>query len=350
MVVAVFPGAARADDTSFVGNSLICDEMTTADHPLFYPTLWARILARTADDDGVVPPMPTVSNAEAYRVIGEAFLVAVARDDPDWPHMDNWRAEWDKLLQGGLPANGVALKLYVDRRSGDWEFFKGTENVISGTCPVAATAATPAVPGVNFSPGTIHLRYAQIAALQVRANGNLLLQKAAHARIRDLSNQYENLLTKGMPMWPWEMWANGSRLGTSDAEPPWTTQLVLLHPTGGLSVVATDWRDTRIKAALGLEPIGFVRYLDKTEYDRWWGLSTLIAFPTSRNAGVGGLGRYNTWSLGATWHPAADQRDEEVLLFLGVEIYDLLQEKGAGASGLKGKIKTMLDAYLAKAK
>ena len=63
-------------------------------------------------------------------------------------------------------------------------------------------------------------------------------------------------------MWPWELWLNGKRLGKSDADPLFKTQIEFLRPTAGVEINTRSRELADLEGSLLLEPIGFVRYFD----------------------------------------------------------------------------------------
>lgn len=135
---------------------------------------------------------------------------------------------------------------------------------------------------------------------------------------------YRDMLYNGMAMWPWELWANGFLVRDDFEAPPPKTQLVLMRPNVGLALKFDGLDDSQVDFAFALEPVGFVRYTDR-EYRNWWGASPLLTITNDNGIGLGGLGRYKTFTAGATWH----EKNGDVLLYLSVDLYQyLLGEKG----------------------
>jgi len=161
-----------------------------------------------------------------------------------------------------------------------------------------------------------------------------LLQPGAAAETRPMldvilsrSQQAENLLNNGLPMWPWENYINGRRLGTSDAEPLFTTQWVVMRPSAALQFNTRSRADATLSASLIIEPIGFVRYTDRT-YKSWWGASAVVSINSESGAGYGALLRYGKFTLGLTLQKSStpDKKDD-VYVLLGMDLYDLLNNQ-----------------------
>lgn len=141
------------------------------------------------------------------------------------------------------------------------------------------------------------------------------------------SQEHENLLKNGLPMWPWELWLNGKRLGPSDWEPLFRTQWVLLRPTVGVEVNTRSQAAANLEASVAVEPIGFVRYRDD-QYASWWGASLLVTASTRQGMGLGGLLRYGNYALGITRHKSETAgKPDSWFLFLGMDLYDKVNSK-----------------------
>jgi len=165
--------------------------------------------------------------------------------------------------------------------------------------------------------------------------------EARAAFIRKRADQYHDLLANGLPMWPWEALVNGWFLGPGDAAAPPGNQLVLLRPSGGLEADTAGQREARVRPALALEPLGFAHYT-AGDFTRWWGLSLLVTLRSDMGAGFGGLARYNQWTLGATWHNEHDLRDDDLFVFIGVDLYDYLKKRGDDSGGYLGRARDVL--------
>jgi hypothetical protein len=138
---------------------------------------------------------------------------------------------------------------------------------------------------------------------------------------------HEALLYSGLPMWPWELWANGKRLGKDDWEPLFKTQLVLMRPTAGVGIDTRNGIAGNLNVSVGIEPLGFVRY-QSDKYNAWWGASLLVTSSTSSGTGVGGLLRWNNYVLGMTHHEAnLTGEPAGNYVFVGVELYDMFNKK-----------------------
>ncbi|MBI1397450.1 MAG: hypothetical protein GC151_15875 [Betaproteobacteria bacterium] len=141
------------------------------------------------------------------------------------------------------------------------------------------------------------------------------------------SHRYESLIRNGLPMWPWELWLNGKRLGDGDASRLFTRQIVFMRPSAGIEVNTRSRETANMDAALALEPIGFVQYRDD-DYSSWWGVSAVITTTTRRGAGYGVLFRYGNYSVGLTRHKSdVPGSSDDTYLMVNVDLYDLIQKK-----------------------
>lgn len=146
-------------------------------------------------------------------------------------------------------------------------------------------------------------------------------------RVVEQYRDHEALLRNGLPMWPWELWLNGKRLGRSDWEPLFRTQWVVLRPTAGVEIDARSRAEGDLEASIGIEPLGFVRYRTE-DYASWWGASLLVTASTREGIGLGGLLRWNDYVLGVTHHESdSPAKSDGVFIFLGVDLYDLVNRK-----------------------
>lgn len=175
-----------------------------------------------------------------------------------------------------------------------------------------------------------------VANVTARIKTNQLVP-AFEARATAVARQardVDNLLKRGLPMWPWELWANGKRLPESDAEPLFRSQWVLLRPTAGMAVDTRSRADGDLQASVGIEPVGFIRYRGD-DYSKWWGASLLVTTSSKSGVGLGGLLRWNNFVLGATRNQGqqAGQSDSTVL-FIGVDLYEYLNKHRAAIGEL----------------
>lgn len=145
--------------------------------------------------------------------------------------------------------------------------------------------------------------------------------------IVEQSRAHEALLANGLPMWPWELWLNGKRLGASDWEPLFRTQWVLLRPGAGIEINTRSRPEGNLEASVAIEPVGFVRYLGNN-YSEWWGASLLATSSTRAGIGLGALVRWNRYVLGVTRHESSvPDESGSYFVFFGFELYDLVNQK-----------------------
>lgn len=169
----------------------------------------------------------------------------------------------------------------------------------------------------------------------------------ARARfVAEQSHAHEALLTNGLPMWPWELWANGLRLGESDWEPLFRTQWVLLRPTVGVAMGTRSRAEADLDASVGIEPLGFVRYRD-AEYRSWWGVSLLVTSTTSDGIGLGALLRWNDYVLGVTRHKSdIPGQGDSNFVFVGLDLYQVVNSRRDEFTAWKTQQKTRVGELL----
>jgi len=158
--------------------------------------------------------------------------------------------------------------------------------------------------------------------------------------IKKQATDHEDLLRNGLPMWPWELWLNGKRLGKSDADPLFTTQVVFMRPSAGVEINTRSREAADLEASLLIEPIGFVRYMDDSHYSKWWGASVVVTSSTGDGMGYGALFRYGRYTAGLTLHKSEIEGEKnDVHLLLGVDFYDLIEKKRGDLPGIQEGLK-----------
>ena len=151
---------------------------------------------------------------------------------------------------------------------------------------------------------------------------------------------HEDLLRNGLPMWPWELWLNGKRLGKSDADPLFNTQIVFMRPTAGVEVNTRSRELANLEGSLLLEPVGFVRYFDDSRYSKWWGVSAVMTATTGQGMGYGALFRYGRYSAGLTLHHSdVAGVSNDVYLAFSMDLYDLIGQKREELPGWRDGVK-----------
>ena len=143
-----------------------------------------------------------------------------------------------------------------------------------------------------------------IAGAIAEYNKPMLVSGAA--QLRKLADTWSWIVTDGFGQFPWERAFNDltHRKPLSIYHLP-KMEWVLLHPGVGVELTRLDdLRESRGQTVLFVEPIGFVRYnFDvRSEKRRYWGASLLVVATDDSPPGIGGLLRYNKYSVGAVRH------------------------------------------------
>lgn len=165
-------------------------------------------------------------------------------------------------------------------------------------------------------------------------------KQAQWIALKRRATDHEDLIRNGLPMWPWELWLNGKRLGDSDAAPLFDTQIVFMRPSVGVEINTRSRERANLEGSLMLEPIGFVRYLEGSRFSRWWGASAVVTASTGQGMGYGGLLRYGRYSAGLTLHHSdVPGVRNDVHLLLGVDLYDLIEKTRGELPALRAGIR-----------
>ncbi|MBI3529022.1 MAG: hypothetical protein HY067_13765 [Betaproteobacteria bacterium] len=172
-------------------------------------------------------------------------------------------------------------------------------------------------------------------------------KKALWLAVKKQATDHEDLIRNGLPMWPWELWLNGKRLGKSDADPLFKTQVVFLRPSAGVEINTRSRERANLEGSLLLEPIGFVRYVDDSRYAKWWGVSAVVTTSTGQGMGYGALFRYGRYSAGLTLHKSeVEGISNDVHLVFGMDLYDLVEKKRDELPAVRNGIKESFDNLL----
>lgn len=160
--------------------------------------------------------------------------------------------------------------------------------------------------------------------------------------IRTRARQSQNLLRNGLTMTPWEMKLNERFLTADDAVNGFDRQIVFLRPSAGAEINTRSRAAASLQGSLAIEPIGFVRYLDTDRYDRWWGVSALVTSSTDGGLGYGVLLRYGNYTAGLTRHAARQGGGDDTYLFLGIDLYNLLDSKRPELEAFAAKYRNLV--------
>ncbi|MDH5537288.1 MAG: hypothetical protein OEZ08_17180 [Betaproteobacteria bacterium] len=251
------------------------------------------------------------SPAEVFKRLAEAYENTLPPSEPA-------RSEADRFLARLRNADETAPAVWdISRIDADTDMlFKSfPDEAVSFDC---TQAIAPYQKNMAYLAGVVKKLLQPSAAAEARPILDVILSR---------SRQAENLLNNGLPMWPWENYVNGRRLGISDAEPLFTTQWIVMRPSAALQFNTRNRAEANLNASLVIEPIGFVRYTDRT-YKSWWGASAVVSVSSDAGMGYGALLRYDKYTLGLTLHKSASpNKDDDVFLLLGVDLYDYLNNK-----------------------
>lgn len=266
-----------------------------------------------------------------YRVISERYVSALSVEDKKLPFV----RVFVKLLRGidaGIQSGNLTIKSGFDEH----ELSSGLRKKANVPCQD------------KDKPYLADIKYITIAYKKVHDASWEKLREAAARRIEFLDQQYADWFNNGLPMWPLETWANGALLDKSDAVEPRKWQLIVTRPSVGIGLNAADNRDeTDPSATLAIQPLGYLKFT-KNDYSQYWGISLLLTVGEDPGLGYGILARYNNYVFGATKRDNDTQRgisDNDVYIFIGFDLYNLMHEKQERFREFKGKVRANLEQY-----
>lgn len=211
-----------------------------------------------------------------------------------------------------------------------------------------STGAHFAIDCATLAPYQANLAAVALMNGWVRGQQRLPDLEARARFVAGQSQAHEALLANGLPMWPWELWVNGLRLGESDWEPLFRTQWVLLRPTVGVAMGTRSRAEADLDASVGIEPLGFVRYRD-ADYRSWWGVSLLVTSTTRDGIGLGALLRWNDYVLGVTRHKSdIPGQGDSNFVFVGLDLYRMVNSKREEFTAWKTQQKSRVGELLNK--
>lgn len=283
--------------------------MPQADHPLSWSNLQPPVQDRldAGDYEG------------AYKFIVDAYAV----------HYGDQSQGLVRALRQKL-ARYLTLREKQGERPSDWRGFlissSNTYNLtLEGESPSGSDDKLHSVSCASDAWASkespeVAVFYAANAMQEAAGEGQDLLLKLAANEADAIRRSHHDWLLNGFAMWPWEFKVNEFRIDKefNSHAPEW--QLTLLRPSPALAIRSDSLDRTELDTALVIEPIGYVRYIEGSRYQEWWGLSPIVTVTDDNGAGYGLLARYNEFVLGAAHHESVD----EVLVYFTVDLYQYL--------------------------
>lgn len=280
------------------------------EHPLAWERLGPRVMAEVV-----------ARQYEAgYRVVLDEFLHEFSAAGAEVEEVAAFRIAFHEYLrlrerQGDQPV----------RWRGEWDPVEGVQEYFF--LAPGESVELVQLPCAQFADARTHAHSPRVAvayaarALYLATGSDL--DEARQEAVRQAQAVYEaheDWLFHGLAQWPWELWLNGTRLSDDFTAPPPQHQWIALRPNASLVANFDSFEDSALDYALTFEPLGFVRYVEGSNYRRWWGVSPMLTLTSDHGAGYGVLGRYNEFTFGAAYH----ERDSRVLWYLSVDLYRYL--------------------------
>ena len=291
-----------------------CDEEGNSQYPLSF-----EVMAQGP----LLPPEVRRNPTKAIQVISDIFVReqneliisgTLSETDPD---VQAFR----RLLQAQIAGENLKthFQFSIDPVSGNAKLIWPKENrQLLFDC----VEETPKKL-ISSNPQKANIGYAASLVYTILSKQLQVFDKYYSNKVAQRADEYYRYMSEGLPMWPWELAINGLGEDYNDlfAEAPrW--QWVVARPSAGLELIWPNRKQATLEASIGVEPIGFVRYTDKS-YKNWWGISTLVTLGTDDNGvGLGGLVRYNNYSLGIIKREDID----DAYLFFSFDLYGKVRD------------------------
>lgn len=185
------------------------------------------------------------------------------------------------------------------------------------------------------------IAYYAYAMYQAGRGGRLdAARKAAAAVSTTTYETYHDLITNGLPMWPWELLLAGNRVPSDFTKSAPDLQWIAFRPNVGPVLRFDGTESSQMDFGLTVEPIGFIKYRD-ADYSKWWGASALIGLTNDNGLGYGVLFRYDSFMLGAAYHDSND----DVLLYLNIDLYKHVLGEDGRTNQAKEFSKVLIDKF-----
>ncbi len=311
-----------------------CGEQGDPDYPLSF-----EAMARGA----LLPPEIRAHPGKALQAISNVFeqqqneLLLSDRATAEASVLQAFRRILKKQIAGEPLKNHFH---FSQRDSGDVLVWPTEQKELVFDCDNEAPASL-----VDSDPQKASIGYAAYLVFVVLSKQLQAFDKYYSKQVSVRADEYEGYLKDGLPMWPWELAVNGWGQDYKDLfteAPRW--QWVVARPSAGLELVWPNRKEANLEASLGIEPLGFVRYTDKN-FRNWWGLSTLVVLGTDDNgAGLGGLIRYNNYSLGIVKREDID----DIYLFLSFDLYGKLGDTQSRISEAEEELEQLKESWMPK--
>ncbi len=310
-----------------------CDETGNPQHPLSIERM---------SQGPLFLPKVRANPGEALQAILDAFdrAQSTVNSNGDLSSFIPEAKAFRRILQ--IQISGKNIKPYfqfsMDLRTGNAKLFWPVENMkVVFDCE----NETPLkLQGSN--PQKANIGYATYLVFTVLSKQLQALDGYYNKRLTQRADEYHRFMTKGMPMWPWELAINGWGESYEDLlkrAPKW--QWVVARPSAGFEVYWPNRKQANLEASIGIEPIGFIRYTDDS-YKNWWGVSTLVTLGTDdQGVGLGGLIRYKNYSLGIVKRKDIDDH----FLFFSIDLYDKLRTEKIKIKEAKGRLEELKQSW-----
>jgi len=175
--------------------------------------------------------------------------------------------------------------------------------------------------------------------------------------IRLAADRWENFLSGGKTMYPWEAGLNAWWIGGGSPQEPPMHQWILLHPQVCVSVSTRSFGDLTARDAFLVEAFGHLWYSWQDENRpedslRWWGLTAVAVFREDVRPGAGIALEYGrTMTLGVTWHDDDeddDWFDDEPYVVMSVDLLSFVQEKASQYRSLRKQAQDRFDGMVGR--
>jgi hypothetical protein len=276
--------------------------------------------ARISDSSGATEHILAKEWQRANELLVNGFRSYVNKNglEPATSDLSVFLDAVDRYLAASIPPIGYMRASYTDSNEEDGQLI-WTFGVDSNGKSITLSLNCNELDGNEEGKA---IAYFSDALYQYGRADQWAAVKIGSAEIDRIYNTHKNRLTNGLPMWPQEAWINGLNVDFRTDEPvvASNTQWVFLRPSISPVLRFSGEQSSELDTALILEPIGFIRYRDGSDFRKWQGASPIVTISGDNGVGYGAIYRYDSLVIGAAHHSKSD----DWMLYVSLDLYNLV--------------------------